>query len=70
MEIKEQLLEKGWNEEALIYANQVKLTKEKSEKDKILREIESQKQRKQMEYDQLTKSRVEDIQIRPNVEAE
>ncbi|MGM0469810.1 MAG: hypothetical protein ACQERB_13500 [Promethearchaeati archaeon] len=41
--LRSQLQERGWNEEASLYANQIQLYKEKLEKDKRLRRIESSK---------------------------
>jgi len=69
IDIKEQLLEKGWKEEALIYANQVKLTKEKLEKDKILREIEGQKQKKQLKYEELIKAKGDYGQLKSDIDS-
>jgi len=49
-DIKLLLSNKGWNQEAEIYSNQIKLYKEKLEHDKKLREIEAQKEKKYSEY--------------------
>jgi len=43
--LRSQLQERGWNEEASLYANQIQLYKDKLEKDKRLRRIESSKTR-------------------------
>ncbi|MHA1293527.1 MAG: hypothetical protein ACTSQJ_12790, partial [Promethearchaeota archaeon] len=56
-EIRKKLLEKEWKEQAFIYANQIKIYKEKLERDKKLREIEAQKALKEKEYEELLKSK-------------
>ncbi|MFX1339228.1 MAG: hypothetical protein ACFFDK_11515, partial [Promethearchaeota archaeon] len=66
-DIRKELLEKGWKEEATIYTNQIKLTKEKLEKDKLLREIEGQKQKKQLEFEELIKSKAEDKMLQTDI---
>ncbi|TFF94929.1 MAG: hypothetical protein EU543_00040 [Promethearchaeota archaeon] len=43
--LRKELQERGWDEEATLYANQIKLYKDKLEKDKRLRKIESSKTR-------------------------
>jgi hypothetical protein len=50
-EIRKKVLVRGWQEEAEIYSNQVKLYMEKLEKDKRLRELEAQKVKKQREFE-------------------
>jgi len=49
-EIRKKVYARGWQEEAEIYSNQIKLYIEKLEKDKRLRELESQKAKKQKEF--------------------
>ncbi|MBA7536011.1 hypothetical protein ES705_28273 [subsurface metagenome] len=49
------LIDYGWNEQAMIYNEQIKFYHEKLEKDKKLREIEAQKVQKQKEFEELHK---------------
>ncbi len=67
-DIRKQLLERDWKEEAMIYGNQIKLIKEKLEKDIILREIEGQKLKKQLEYEELIKASTENGQLKTNLD--
>jgi hypothetical protein len=41
--IRDMLLQKGWSDQARVYLNQIQVYTEKSERDKILREIEAHK---------------------------
>lgn len=53
--IRDELHEYGWNEESLIYANQIKLYKNKLEKDFKLREIEAKKTKQNEESEKTHK---------------
>ena len=53
--IRQILINYGWNEQAMIYNEQIKFYHEKLEKDKKLREIEAQKVQKQKEFEELHK---------------
>ncbi|MHA2009405.1 MAG: hypothetical protein ACXABO_14540 [Promethearchaeota archaeon] len=53
--IKQKLVDRGWNEQASVYNNQIKFYYEKLERDKKLREVELQKKQKQKEYEELHK---------------
>ena len=48
--VRKKILEKGWTKQGLIYTNQIKIYQDKLEKDKKLREIESEKVKKQQEF--------------------
>ncbi|MFX0188692.1 MAG: hypothetical protein ACFE8A_13260, partial [Candidatus Hodarchaeota archaeon] len=50
--VRDRLLERGWNNQAEIYIRQIKIYQDKLEKDKKLREIEDQKVQKQKEYEE------------------
>ncbi|MFX0176868.1 MAG: hypothetical protein ACFE85_11620, partial [Candidatus Hodarchaeota archaeon] len=54
-EIRKKVYARGWQEEAEIYTNQIKLYMEKLEKDKRLRELEAQKAEKQKEFEESLK---------------
>ena len=53
--IRQMLIDYGWNEQAMIYNEQIKFYHEKLEKDKKLHEIEAQKVQKQKEFEDLHK---------------
>ncbi len=53
--IRQMLINYGWNEQAMIFNEQIKFYQEKLEKDKKLREIEVQKVQKQKEIEELYK---------------
>jgi len=53
--IRQTLINYGWNEQAMIFNEQVKYYQEKLEKDKKLRIIEVQKEQKQKEIEELYK---------------
>jgi len=53
--IRQMLIDHGWNEQAVIYNKQIKFYQEKLEKDKKLREIVVQKVQKQKEIEELHK---------------
>ncbi len=53
--IRNRVVAKGWNKQALIYANQIKVYQEKLESDLKLRQIEQEKLLKQQEFEQLQK---------------
>ncbi len=55
--IIQMLINYGWNEQAMIYNNQIKFYQEKLEKDKKLRIIEVQKVQKQKEIEGLYKNK-------------
>ncbi|MHA1349732.1 MAG: hypothetical protein ACTSPZ_02720, partial [Promethearchaeota archaeon] len=48
--IRKKILEKGWIDQGLIYTNQIKIYQNKLEQDKKLREIESEKVKKQQQF--------------------
>ncbi len=54
-DIKQMLIDCSWNEQAMIFNEQIKFYREKLEKDKKLREIEAQKVQKQKEFEDLHK---------------
>ncbi len=53
--IRQMLIDYGWNEQAMIYNEQIKFYHEKLEKDKKLREIEAQKVQKQKGFEEFHK---------------
>ena len=53
--VRQMLIDHGWNEQAVIYNKQIKFYQEKLEKDKKLREIVVQKVQKQKEIEELHK---------------
>jgi len=53
--IRQILIDYGWNEQAMIFNNQIKFYQEKLEKDKKLREIKSQIVKKKKEIEELYK---------------
>jgi len=53
--LRRKILEKGWNEQGLIYTNQIKIYQEKLENDKKLREIEHKKNLKREEFENAQK---------------
>ncbi|MFX1317294.1 MAG: hypothetical protein ACFE9T_15635 [Promethearchaeota archaeon] len=53
--IMQTLIDFGWNEQAMIFNEQIKFYQEKLEKDKKLREIENQKLQKQKEFEEFYK---------------
>ncbi len=55
-DLRKKILEKGWTEQGLIYANQIKIYQQKLEKDKKLREIEYKKTLKQEEFEKAQKA--------------
>ena len=54
-DIKQKLIDKGWNDQAIIYDNQISIYQDKLEKDKKLREIEAQRVKKNKEFEDLLK---------------
>jgi len=56
--IRKEVLEKGWTDQGLIYANQIKLYQEKVEKDKKLRDYESEKVKKQQKFIESQKTQI------------
>ena len=54
--IREKVYARGWKDESEIYGNQVKLYQERFEKDKRLRELEAEKIRKQVEFEESLKT--------------
>ncbi|MFX0011843.1 MAG: hypothetical protein ACFE9R_16125, partial [Candidatus Hermodarchaeota archaeon] len=54
--IRNRVVNKGWNKQALIYANQIKIYQEKLENDIKLRQIEQQKILDQQEFEKLQKT--------------
>ena len=67
-DIKNQLLERKWNEQAIIYNNQIKFYEEKKKKDERLREIEAEKLQKQKEYEDLLKVKTDDKDIKADLD--
>ena len=57
-QIRERVISKGWKDQASIYTNQINIYKEKWEKDKKLREIESEKVKKQQQFIEAQKAQV------------
>ncbi|MFX1574956.1 MAG: hypothetical protein ACFFB0_19640 [Promethearchaeota archaeon] len=53
--LSKKVIEHGWNEQAVIFDNQIEFYYKKLEKDKKLRKIEAQKVQKQREYEDLHK---------------
>ena len=62
--IRELVYARGWKDEAEIYGNQVILYQEKYEKDKRLRELEADKNKKQMEFEDALKTPKEEKKLR------
>ncbi|MFX0074965.1 MAG: hypothetical protein ACFE96_05950 [Candidatus Hermodarchaeota archaeon] len=58
-QIRESVISKGWNDQVLIYTNQIKIYQDKWENDKKLRELELQKLQKQKEYEDSLKLKLE-----------
>ena len=54
--IREKVYARGWKDEAEIYGNQIKLYREKNEKDKRLRDLEAGKLKKQIEFEESLKA--------------
>ncbi|MFX1258016.1 MAG: hypothetical protein ACFFAN_09160 [Promethearchaeota archaeon] len=48
--IRNILVEKGWNEQSKLYTNQIRIIKEKMNKEELLRKIEAQKELKQKKF--------------------
>ena len=63
-EVRNKLLEKGWNDQATFFSNQIMIYKTKHEKDKKLREIEGQKIQKQKEYDEFIKIKRDKVHLK------
>ena len=66
--VRNKLLSKGWEQQAGIYTNQIKIYQEKLENDKKLRDMELEKIKKQKEYEHFKKldqeKELEEIKIR------
>ncbi len=60
--IKELLIDKGWNNEAVIYDNTIDVYIQKFEKDKKIRQIEADKVKKQKETEEILKVEEEEIE--------
>ncbi|MBY9016326.1 MAG: hypothetical protein KGD68_11585 [Candidatus Lokiarchaeota archaeon] len=58
--VRKKILEKGWTDQGLIYTNQIKIYQDKLEKDKKLREIESEKVKKQQQFIEAQKAQVKE----------
>jgi len=58
--IRKKILEKGWTDQGLIYTNQIKFYYDKLEKDKKLREIESEKVKKQQHFIEAQKAQAKE----------
>ncbi|MFX1448617.1 MAG: hypothetical protein ACFFCG_10845, partial [Promethearchaeota archaeon] len=58
-QVKEKVKEKGWKNQVIIYENQIKFYNNLLEKDKKLREIESQKLQKQKNFEESLKIKEE-----------
>ncbi|MFX0071325.1 MAG: hypothetical protein ACFFAO_09570, partial [Candidatus Hermodarchaeota archaeon] len=55
-DIQNMLIDKGWDNEARIYSSSIKVLKEKWEKDRKLRELETQKEIKAREMEEMLKA--------------
>ncbi len=53
--VRDRLLSRGWNQQAAIYTNQIKIYKDKLENDQKLRETELEKRKKQEEFERFKK---------------
>ncbi|MCK4779686.1 MAG: hypothetical protein KAT57_05845, partial [Candidatus Lokiarchaeota archaeon] len=60
--VKELLIDKGWNNEAAIYDDTIKVYIQKFEKDQKVRQIEAEKTIKQKEAEELIKFKKEDVE--------
>jgi hypothetical protein len=58
--LRKNILEKGWTDQGIIYTNQIKIYQEKLEKDKKLKEIESEKEEKQQQFIEAQKTQVKE----------
>ncbi|TFG02353.1 MAG: hypothetical protein EU542_05220 [Promethearchaeota archaeon] len=67
-EIREMLLDKKWNEQALVYSEQIKLIKQKIDNDNKLRELEKEKEKKKAQYEELIKTKSEDKVLEADIE--
>ncbi len=67
-EVRDMLKDKGWNDQIPIYIEQIKITKERQEADKKLREIEMEKVEKQKEYELSLKAKKEDKGLKADLE--
>ena len=56
-EVRDMLKDYGWKDQSILYKNQIKLTKQKLDKDRKLREIESQKREKDKAYHESLKAK-------------
>ncbi|MFX1339227.1 MAG: hypothetical protein ACFFDK_11510, partial [Promethearchaeota archaeon] len=65
---KNNLIDRGWTEQANIYIKQVNYYLGKLDNDLRLREIEAQKAQKQKEFEELTKIKKEDKQLEEDIE--
>ena len=57
-QMRDKVISKGWKDQVSIFTNQIKIYHEKWEKDKKLREIESEKVKKQQEFIEAQKAQV------------
>ena len=58
--LRKKILERGWTDQGLIYTNQIKIYQDKLEKDKKLREFESEKVKKQQLFIEAQKAQVKE----------
>ncbi|MFX0104894.1 MAG: hypothetical protein ACFE75_05345, partial [Candidatus Hodarchaeota archaeon] len=61
--IKELLIDKGWNSEAVIYDDTINVYIQKFEQDKRVRQIEAEKIKRQEEAEELFKIKKDDIEV-------
>ena len=66
--VRNLLIEKGWKDQVPIYTNQINIYYEKLEKDKRLREIESQKFEKQKAIEEMHRIKEEETQVTYDIE--
>jgi len=59
-QIRDKVISKGWKDQVSIYTNQINIYQKKWEKDKKLREIESEKVKKQQQFIEAQKAQVKE----------
>ena len=66
-EVKKKVKDRGWKDQAELYANQIRHYHSLLEKDKNLRQIEIQKRQKQKDYDEALKIKTDPIIVKVDV---
>ncbi len=61
--VNKRLLERGWNDQAEIYKNQIQIYKDKLDMDEKLRELEAKKVQEQKEYEEFIKVKKEEVPL-------